>query len=917
MAYKKYNLVDTNRVQQERIQQMIRSLDSSCLSVYNQKRNYIQPDASMLNHFREQKHTCEKPNPDCKPYFENHFNTVALLKSVEPIPPREDLNAEPIILPPSTLFTEDYFTSVIPIVINNSIEYKKVQASYFNNRDKYFNAIEKPFEFTGKYIAHEMIEQLELGKHDTTVVNVGTGDGKSYTARHLIKFYAESGYIVLVACPFILLTNENFFELKGILNKKTRIINYKDLDENNLDEHVQANVHCITINCLMRNPGGDYENHERTEFGRTQSKIKKKYLDNLQSYCLRNHKEVIIFFDEIHAGINNFKPQLRKNLKFWKSLVKKVFVFSATYTEASFIVLAFLTKTLTNKQMTIYNCDRRKFPMQANLHINITDKRYTAKDLSPLRYLTQVIDEALSKQHKINLLVATKSLTEALTDPQSQEPLAKYICALNPNILVGKETQGINNQFDPDRINIGTTFSTGISITDALNTFIIITPVFVGPDSQKLASIFMDGSPAIIQAVARLRNGGDIHVFMHKPTHVIRDGYLETAPLFLTDLQRSSYRDSNDQFKLIKKAHVSYNHHIRNLATFGNIDWNKLDNLNRENFILVKSQYELASKYEIFGKKVNPFIIWAAYHNQFTNCTLKTINLIAETPDPYVIAEIGAETIIPDLRNLLRDDIEIRIKGLPDWSAMKLLFDEIHTQTVDGVIHKERGIIYKGKLVKYEHSKYHPAITRALINILYQFKHGIAYDYNTSSHLLENIYLAPVSRITKKDANPDNQKKLMRNNLKVAYTILGEVGQLLQRNVIFGDPLYLRTIDENLERKICTALHELRENDFYIRNKIFSFLQTYHFSIHSDGSIIHHNWDVTERHKILLKGLTDIFYESTSKIEKINGKPQRVRRITAEKLPPDNILDLTFGFTIEDYDHYLQNRKSRRRQLKS
>ena len=919
MEYKStYNLVDTKRVQQERIQQMIRSLDSSCLSVYNQKRNFIQPDAAKLNQFREEKHNCEKPNLDCKPYFENHFNKTALLKSVDVITHHEDELAHPLI-PPSTLFTEDYITSVIPIVINNSIEYKKVQASYFNNNDKYFEAIEQPFKFADKYISHELIQQLELGKHDTTVVNVGTGYGKSYTARHLIKFYADNGYIVLVACPFILLTNENFGELKGILNKKTKIINYKDLNENNLEEYVQANVHCITINCLMRNPGEDYENHERTDFGKNQSKIKKNYLDNLQRYCSRNHKKVIIFFDEIHAGINNFKPQLRKNLYPWKSLVKKVFVFSATYTEASYIVLAFLAKTLTNKQMTIYNCERRKFPSQANLHINITDKRYTAKDLSPLRYLTQVIVEALSKQHKINILVATRSLTEALTDLQSQEPLAQYICALNPNILLGKESQGINNQFDPDRINIGTTFSTGISIDDALNTFIIITPVFLGPDSQKLASIFMDGSPAIIQALARLRNGGDIHVFMHKPTHMISGSYLETAPSFLNVLQRSGYRDSNDQFKLIKKAYVSYNHHIRNLATFGNIDWNKLDNLNRENFILVKSQYELSSKYEIFGKKVNPFIIWAAYHNQFTNCTLKTINLIAEqskTSENKV--EIAVETIIPDLRNLLSDDIGIKIKGLPDWSALQKLFEEIHTLTVDGVVLSEkREIIYKGKLVKYEHSKYHPAITKALINILYEFKHGTAYDYNTSSHLLENILIAPVCRISNKDANPDNQKKLMRNNLKVAYTILGEVGQLLQRNVIIGDPLLLRTIDEPLEKKICTALHEIRENDFYIRNKIFSFLQTYHFSIHRDGSIIHHNWDVTERHKILIKGLTDIFFESTSKIEKINGKPQRVRRITAEKLPPAKLLDLTFGFTIEDYDNYLQNRKSKRLQFNS
>ncbi|HET6559685.1 MAG TPA: DEAD/DEAH box helicase family protein [Prolixibacteraceae bacterium] len=802
-------------------------------------------------------------------------------------------------MPPSPspmLFSEPYITSVVPILIHKSIEYKKVQASYFNDSDPDFEVIEKQFTFSGPYIANDLINELELGRHDTTVVNIGTGDGKSFTARHLIKFYAENGYIILVACPFILLTNETCDGLKKIVNKDTKIVNYRHLTDNNLEEFIQANIHCITINCLMGNPGGDSDQHNGLRY-EEQSKIKKSYLENLQKYCTDNNKQVIIFFDEIHAGINNFRSNLMKNLDAWHPLVKKVFIFSATYTEASNIVLGYLANKFTNKKMTIYNCERRKFPRQADLHINISKQRYSSKNIAPLFYLKRVIEHAISNHQLVNILVATRSLVEALTNPKSPEPLAKYICSLNPMILVGKNNPDDANRFDPKRINIGTTFNTGISIVHPQSTFIIITPVFMGPDSQKLASIFMDGTPAIVQAFARLRNGGCIHVFMNKPTHLIEGSYLDSAPTFLKNLKPAWYKDCNYQSGIVEQAYKSHNQHIRNLAKFGKIDWETLYYETKDHFILLKSQFELASKYEIFGKNVNPFIIWAACHNQFNNCTLKTINLIDE---PSVKVEIREHSIIPDLRTLLSDDIQFKIIGMNDKEALKLLFEEIHTHKAnDGNQHEKKEIIYKGKSVKFEHSKYHPAITRALINILYQLKYETICDCNTSSYILGNIFLAPACKL-----NHESSKK---NNLKVAYSILGEVGQILKGYVIFDDPLILKTIDETFEKKICTALHELRENDFYIRNKIFSFLQTYHFTVHRDGSILHQNWDIAARHKILLNGLTDIFFKSESKMIKTKGKTHRERIIIAEKPIPFHPLDLTFSLTLDDYNCFLDN----------
>jgi len=891
--------VDVNRIQQQRIDQMIRSLSSSCLSVKNIKQNYIQSSSAIAVKLREPKPKPEPLTPNFAPYFSANLDKSELLQSIDSIsPPIESADPSPST-EVSTLFTEDYITSYVPELHVLPIEYKKVQASYFNTRYSRFDAVEIPFEFTGRYIAKELIQKLELGKSDTTVVNIGTGDGKSFTANRLIKFYAENGYIVIVAFPFILLTGENFGKIKKSINPNISIVNYKNLDQNNLEEYVKANVHCITINCLMGNAGEDKKG---------QLKVKKQYLSRLQEYCAVNHKEVILFFDEIHAGIYNFNPKRTKELNGWKTLVKKVFVLSATFTEASFIVLGMLAKKLTNYKMTIYNCERRKFPMQANLHLNITKQRYTSKDISPLFYLKRIIEEALSKNHQVNILVATRSLTDALTNPDSDEPLAKYICSLNLRKLVGNVDAYKDQFFDSTGSNIGTTFSTGLSISDSKNTFIIITPVFSGPDSQKLASIFMNGSPAITQAFARLRNGGDLHVFMSMPTHLISGSYLDKAPEFLTDLKKAFYRDCNRQTKIVENAYRSHNKHIRNLAAYGRIDWDRLHHRKREEFILMQSQYELAANYESFGKKVNPFIIWAACHDQFTNCTLKTINLIAKQTEPTVKVEIAEDTIIPDLRKLLSDDIGSKISVLSYKEALDLMFNQIHIHKENGVFDSQwKEIIYRGKSVSREHSKYHPAITKALINILYQLKYGKEVNYNCSSYILGNIFLSKCCKYTKPPKNNDNTDSnnfLNRhNNLKVAYSIWDDIREVFIRNAISEEPLFLRTIDESLEKKICTALHELRENDFYIRYKIFSFLQTYQFTIQRDGSITYSNWDITQRHTILIRALTNIFFESEDRMKKTNGKNHRVRIITAQKQLPDTPLDLTFNLTLNKFKY--------------
>ena len=777
------------------------------------------------------------------------------------------------------LYTEDYIISTLPTIYPDPIEYKKVEAKYFN--DSGFTADEIQFSFSGKYIKDDFLKKLNKIKNDTTVINIGTGDGKSYVAHYLINQYAELGFIVMVASPFIVLTNRDFYELKNVINENIKIVNYGELSSLNVSEYVQADIHCITINSLLGNPGGDSDNPLKE-----QSEIKKRYLNELKDQCVKDNRKVVFFFDEIHSGIANFKLNFIHNLYRWSNITFKAFVFSATFTEASNVVLGYIAG-LTDKKLAIYNCERRKFPQQANLHINITQKRYTSKDISSLNYIMKIVKEALIKKDKVNILIATQSLVHALTSPDSKEPLTEYLCSLEPNILVGKKQNSAQKgRFDPDRINIGTTFNTGVSINDPNSTFIIITPLFIGQDAQKLASIFMEGAPTIIQAFARVRNGGNIHVFMNKPTHLVNGRYQISKPDFLKDTRNARYINSNKQSEIVEYSYKANNEHIRMLGETANIEMDKLFFRTRQDFILSRSQYELASNFEIFGKKVNPFILWAGFTDQFTNCTLRTINLINE---PTEKVEVEEETITSDLKELLSPDIKEKVNGLTDKKALYIMFEDImvtNPKTSDLEIPKKNEIYYKGKLIKHEQIRYYPIFTRTLINILFQLKYDQEIIYDKSNYILGNIDLAKDFKVL--------DKKDKRNNLKAAYQILEKVRLALNKAVEIGKPLSVDAINNKLEKNLCVALYELRENDFYINKKIFSFLQTYHFTIKDDGLVDFMIINKSKRRLILLKGLVSLFYDSKSKLVRLKNKSFRERRITAIISTPEKKLDFIF-----------------------
>lgn len=864
--------LDIKKINRHHIQEMIRVMKNSYLFKYKIGRYKLYNSTVYENLNIKSKSEYEQifESKD-EIIFNENLDTSLLIKKMNSVLVHPNhinesdlLNQDSVI---QDLIREKNVKSHIPKISQSEIEYKSVDPKYFNNSGRY-TATEIKFTFSEDYISKDFIKVLNFGKHDTTVVNIGTGTGKSYTAHHLINFYATNGYIVIIASPFKVLVNRDYNNLLKAIDKEIKIINYKDLSNLNFKEFSRANIHSITINSLLGNPGDPDDPDQK------QAAKKERYLDELLMYCKENKKEVILFFDEIHAGINNFKPSLKKKLDCWNGIVKKVFVLSATFTEASNVVLGYLAE-LTQKNLTIYNCKRRKSPVQANLHIHITERRYTSKDISPLSFIKNIIEGALERNERVNILVATQSLAIALSDQQSKQPLAQYLSSLDLNLLIGKNGNTAKNGFEPDKINIGTAFNTGVSIDEPKNTFIIITPVFIGPESQKLASIFMDGTPAIIQAIARVRNGGNIHVFMNKPTHLINGEYKIHLPDFLNGLGNSRYIDCNKQSEIVEECYLAHHSQIKRLEKYGR----NLMHRNRNDFTLFKSQYELASKHEIFGKKVNPYIIWAAYNDQFSNCTLKTINLVEE---PSTRVEINEETLTTDLKQQLSQNQDQIRNAIKDREALDKLLEDIYLPKSNPL--NPVKIYLKGKEIKKEHALFYPTIARALINILYQIRNGEEKEFDTSDYILGNIILAQISEYS--------HSKDKRNNLIAAYLILEKVRNKIKEFVLFEAPLSPEVIDFEMEVDICTALSELREHDFFIHNKTYSFLQTYLFTFQGESTIKFQIMNGEQRRKILYRGLTDLFFDWKSEVRKVNGKSCRNRIILNEKEPSKNRIDL-------------------------
>lgn len=539
------------------------------------------------------------------------------------------------------------------------IEYKKISQEDFdsNQYNVIINETIEPNE--DGYISDKLLPILtkDLENKNTTIINAGVGQGKTKAIIEVITKYATNpDYLVIIAVPYKSLIEQyvkdcqkhydkdKIFDLlsyeENLRGEKSKKENWGYTDDESIlpfsSKLRHHKIHIMTINALLGNPGDD---------NLFTSKVRSDYFNFIREYCQSTNKKLVWLFDEIHDSIHNFKEQFVYNLWNYHGLVHKTYVVSATFNEASKEVVKYLSE-FTNKDIFILESYRNpKRIKQSNLHLNF----YVEHKLYQDSNLIDLVSELTKSNKPFDILVYSKDLAEKLFNP-NKTPNSKV---KKVNDILKNHTNRINrcysDAFNPrankkysngkNIINIGTNFSTGINIEKENHTFIILFPKDLSVEYVNNKGVFTNGTNVIVQALARQRKKGEIHIFLPNPSGINQKSLPYTNNL--NEIMYNSFEDYksgndkkvdylsiNSHKALLSNAYEKLDYDIRNaknnLKQVNRYGLNRLEYPTKEMFILNQGEKYITK--EFFGGNLPAYILWASISNQFLNCWLKSIN---------------------------------------------------------------------------------------------------------------------------------------------------------------------------------------------------------------------------------------------------------------------------------------------------
>lgn len=510
---------------------------------------------------------------------------------------------------------------------NTPINFKEINASDFDGFNVEGNG-KTIIEPHNGYISDSLLENIDLYKSDTTIINASVGQGKTTAVIKFIeRYYKNQNYIVVIATPFKSLIKQYESKIKKKSGLDNIIFNYQDFERGlisrkNFESQHQKPIQLITINSLLGNPGN---------VALQQSDLKREYYESLIEYAKDNGKKVILILDEIHESINNFKETLIFNLFKWNSVIHKNIVLSATFNEASKVVIKYLAE-MTDKKIKIIESRRHQIEEKrlSDLHLCIYDN-YHYKANSQI-FESLFIDKG-KKYDKIHIL----SYSQRLAEDIYKSPLGRKLDDTfgNFNLCISKN----NQPFDETACNIGTVFKTGISIEDDNCGYFIILPpksIYLNIKNKGKLGIFTEGIFNIIQAVARPRVKANIYIIMPSPDKLIKvpelpENYIKATSLdylpFDDENNHAKYYNINSQDSLLRFFYANLREKQESGEQF--VNKNPMDIVpifpDYEKYKLTYGERFYRNYYEIFGKNLSDYVYWAAWNNQFVNCRLKSI----------------------------------------------------------------------------------------------------------------------------------------------------------------------------------------------------------------------------------------------------------------------------------------------------
>lgn len=525
------------------------------------------------------------------------------------------------------------------------IEFKEINPEDFPN----FNTSEKiNLILTDEgYIGDSFIENINLEEKNTVVLNCGVGSGKTTAIIKAIKqFYANEEYVIFVASPFVSLVEQYFLDIQEKAEiPENQIFRNEWIGETNIS-YTDKRVHVVTVNTLLGNPGED---------STINSVSKRTYLKNMVRFCEENSKKTIFIYDEIHDSIYNFKEKFIFNLWKWRNVIHKNFVISATYNEASKIVIEYLAE-LTQNKIEILEAERNRIPINlSDLYLHFDNANSYSNENGNL---INIIDNIFQKDMDLDILCFSKKLCKDIIsnkeDGAGKLLFEKYGENINDCTSGLKENERQNrdfqqNRYNKNKCNIGTNFKSGVSIEKNNHSFILIfPPVYAKGDFKSSYGIFSGGINSIIQALARKRKKGEIHILLPRPTKfnfdsfpfniVQKSGFKE----YFESLQFQSLRPSSNGIVDGKTIdYISLNQQDRILSNFyynelldnvqesvshiesiveERIDKVRLQFPEYKLFKLEQGENYIANKFKFLGKDLSGYVCYGAATNQFVNC---------------------------------------------------------------------------------------------------------------------------------------------------------------------------------------------------------------------------------------------------------------------------------------------------------
>ncbi|SDE13861.1 DEAD/DEAH box helicase family protein [Niabella drilacis] len=754
------------------------------------------------------------------------------------------------------------------------IEYKMLSAEDFEKdylvKDNKTTYIEPN---PSGYISDTLIGEVDLYERNTVAINCGVGQGKSTTCINLAKQYyakvdenGEREFTIVFATPYISILNQYHRLLvesdSGISDSDIYL--YTSIDEtSDFRKIAKTPIHLITINSLLGNYG---------EEAFLQAKLKRSYLDNIIFHCERKKKKVIFFFDEIHEGVRSFKQRFIWNLWKWQEVISKIFVLSATFSESAKIILKYLAD-LTDDRIQLVESRRVRISQKlVPLNICLINGSYHANN----EEIANIIQQEVDKGKRIHILSYSENLASEMVlgiknnntyDPTSVSKILKNNPSHEELRLCTGET-GVS--FDEQFWNIGTNFKTGINITRANTSFIIILPHMRSYDSKNRDSmgIFTEGSNTIIQAIARMRTAinNEILLIMPPPKRLIQNerlsgglsDYLKRVSVVpvLRQLklfkESAKYHNINSQLKLLER----FDAQRRSVISKGFSNFNfrsmyikkrsetkpKLDYPDLQEFVMEDGDRYLYSSFEIFGSNLSAYAIWAAFNNQFENATLQNVLY----KDKVILKEGGiVQKILEIFNSQLSGDSH------SGFTSEKKLFEILYAYFTEAIATE----VKKNGKKHYITAAKSPEFKKALITVVKLIKrpterfrsqvypsggtqNAIDYFIDRNTYILaalnsvqNDLLLVGENHVI--DHHLSDNDQLFLNQYRKLYLF----AELYKKNAVFtstNGKRYILKKNDILEKELFSVeqqlyfldiLKYLRENDFFFRDDTFSFFQ--------------------------------------------------------------------------------------------